>query len=216
MEVLKGHTMLQSASAKTRAVRRKRHSIKGVNTRERILGRAAQLFSKHSYADVGMQSLAVACGLSKAALFTHFRSKRQLYVACVSRVFSQVLDAYVPSQAARTPEAKLQHYLEWICPFMAQHRLLCRLTLRMVLDHDIELAKGLLPGSFGRTHEYLTGLLHSIHAGRDIRPLAFYVYSILTLNEELLDFSDVWMPSTAALVGGRKTAAFLEKMIKAW
>lgn len=199
-----------------KGARRRRLSMKGVHTRERILGRAAQLFSKHSYADVGLQSLAAACGLSKAALFTHFKSKRQLYVECVSRVFSQYLDAYVPSAEARTAEHKLRHYLQWLCPVMAQNRLMCRLTLRMVLDHDIELAKALLPGSFGRTHEYLLGLLSGIHPKKDIRAMAFFVYTILTLNDEFLDFGEIWMPSTTSLLGGRKTADYLEKMIKAW
>ena len=208
--------MLDGVNKNKKGARRKRHSTKGVKTRARILDRAAQLFSKHSYADLGLQSLAAACGLSKAALFTHFKSKRQLYVQCVGQVFKNLLDAYVPSAAAKTARAKLCHYLDWLCPVMSENRLMCRLTLRMVLDHDVELARDLLPGSFGRTHDYLVSLLTDLHPKKDVRVMVFFLYAILTLNEELVEFAEIWTPTTASMVGGKKTAAYLERMILAW
>lgn len=49
------------------------------NQRERILERAAVLFGTHGFQGVGVAALAEDLGLSKAALFHYFPSKRDIY-----------------------------------------------------------------------------------------------------------------------------------------
>lgn len=202
--------------AKGGATPARRRSTKGARTREQVLARAAELFAQHGYADVGLEQLASACALSKGALFAHFDSKRQIYVESVGRTFSQALDTYEPPPPGLSPEARLRHYLEWICPTMSKKTLMCRLTLRMVLDRDVELVPDLLSGSFGRTHQIFMRILQDLKPKRDYRILAFFVYAILTLNDELIAFADIWLPNTAAMVGGRKSVASLEAMIRSW
>ncbi len=47
--------------------------------RQRILDQAQRLFSTHGYDGVSIRDIAQACGLSNAALYYHFGSKRNLY-----------------------------------------------------------------------------------------------------------------------------------------
>ena len=201
------------AAAKAAARRR---STKGARTREQVLSRAAELFAEHGYADVGLEQLAAECKLSKGALFAHFDSKREIYVASVSRVFSEIVDTYEAPPDGLSPEERLRHYLEWICPTMSKNTLMCRLTLRMVLDRDEELARALMPGAFGRINGTFLRLLQDLKPKRDVRILLFFVYAILTLNDELIAFADIWSPSTGSIVGGRKSVASLEALIRSW
>jgi AcrR family transcriptional regulator len=202
--------------ARSGAAPSRRHSAKGVRTREQVLTRAAELFAEHGYADVGLEQLAAACKLSKGALFAHFDSKREIYVAAVSRVFAEIVDTYEEPPGGLLPEQRLRHYLEWICPTMSNNSLMCRLTLRMVLDRDEELARELMPGAFGRIHGTFMRLLQELKPKRDVRILLFFVYAILTLNDELIAFADIWLPSTGTIVGGRRSVASLEALILGW
>ena len=46
-----------------------------------ILSAAASLFTARNYADVTMDQIAVACSVTKGALYHHFSSKEELYLA---------------------------------------------------------------------------------------------------------------------------------------
>ena len=55
----------------------------GEQTRERILRLADDLFAEHGYARVSMRIVAGAAGVTKPALYYHFRDKEALYEECV-------------------------------------------------------------------------------------------------------------------------------------
>ena len=56
---------------------------KSVDTRLRIMTLAAQMFIARGYSDVSMRDLASAAGLTKGAVYGHFRSKGQLLVEVI-------------------------------------------------------------------------------------------------------------------------------------
>ena len=56
---------------------------KSAATRRRLLDLAAQLFIERGYSAVSMRDLAAAAGLTKGALYGHFRSKGQLLVEVI-------------------------------------------------------------------------------------------------------------------------------------
>jgi AcrR family transcriptional regulator len=60
------------------------------NQRERILERAAVLFGTHGFQGVGIAALADDLGVSKAALFHYFGSKRDIYDAIVLDVLRRL------------------------------------------------------------------------------------------------------------------------------
>lgn len=69
---------------------------------ERILSAAEQLFARHGFAGTSAQAVAAAAGVSKAAVFHHFRSKESLYleiVSAASRDFGEELAARLPESA---------------------------------------------------------------------------------------------------------------------
>jgi AcrR family transcriptional regulator len=80
-----------------------------------MLERAAVLFGTHGFQGVGIAALADDLGVSKAALFHYFRSKREIYDAIVLDAL-QGLDASVSSAVSEDDDAPTQ-----LLSFMRAH-----------------------------------------------------------------------------------------------
>src|SRR5579862_5828034 len=52
-------------------------------SREEVLEKAMPVFWKHGYADTSLQELERATGVNKSGLYTEFRDKEDLFVACL-------------------------------------------------------------------------------------------------------------------------------------
>lgn len=57
--------------------------------RERIIAEAGDQFLARGFADVSMQQIADACGITKAALYYHFRSKEDLFAEIIRRAVNE-------------------------------------------------------------------------------------------------------------------------------
>jgi TetR/AcrR family transcriptional regulator, copper-responsive repressor len=62
-------------------------------SREEVLQKAMLVFWKHGFADTSLQELERATGVNKSGLYTEFRDKEDLFVACLRH--------YLESQAKR-------------------------------------------------------------------------------------------------------------------
>ena len=52
-------------------------------SREEVLEKAMPVFWKHGFADTSLQELELATGVNKSGLYTEFRDKEDLFVACL-------------------------------------------------------------------------------------------------------------------------------------
>jgi AcrR family transcriptional regulator len=75
---------------------------KGTDTRERIVARAAQVFSERGFFGSSMTDLLAATGLQKGGLYNHFASKEQLALASFDYAVSLVERRYTAALASRT------------------------------------------------------------------------------------------------------------------
>jgi AcrR family transcriptional regulator len=78
-------------------------------TRERILRCADHLLAKHGYAGMSMREVAVAAGVTKPALYYHFRDKEALFEECVAASQSRL--SALLQNATRT-EGPLEERIE--------------------------------------------------------------------------------------------------------
>lgn len=94
-------------------------NVRGRRTRERILQEAARLFRQRGFHGVGIEDIGVTVGLSSTALYRHFRSKLDLYVALLETLvgFSEQLLRDVHA-AGGTPEETLR---QWITGVVDRH-----------------------------------------------------------------------------------------------
>src|SRR5579871_3826523 len=69
----------------------KRRRLSRDARRQHILDVSQQFFSTHAFDAIAIEDLAAAAGMAKGLLYHYFASKRELYVATVRHVLSQML-----------------------------------------------------------------------------------------------------------------------------
>jgi AcrR family transcriptional regulator len=122
---------------------RPRGNIRGRRTRERILQEAARLFRQRGFHGVGIEDIGATVGMSSTALYRHFASKLDLYVALLETVagFSEKLLREV-YEANGTPEEALRQWTTGLVDRHLEHADLTALAHRerVTLPDDIRRA----------------------------------------------------------------------------
>lgn len=99
-------TVTSSATSPTTAPRRR---MPRAERERQILDAAVEIFGERGYAEVSMDEIAERVGVTKPVLYTHFRSKEGLLLACIARIRAQLLEVTAAAAArAATPEAMLR------------------------------------------------------------------------------------------------------------
>ena len=85
--------------------------------RRQLLELGADLFARHSYAELSMARIAREAGISKALLYHYFPSKRELFMATLAEAAGEVARRTEPDPALPPAEAlagSLDAFLGWI------------------------------------------------------------------------------------------------------
>jgi AcrR family transcriptional regulator len=118
-------------------------NVRGRRTRERILLEAARLFRQRGLHGVGIEEIGATAGMSSTALYRHFTSKLDLYVALLETVvgFSEQLlrDVYA---AKGTPADALRQWTTGVVDRHLDHADLTALAYRerVTLPDDVRRA----------------------------------------------------------------------------
>ncbi len=137
-----------------------RKQLQGEQTRHQIMKAASRLFAHHGFHGTSMADLAVETGLTRAAFYHHFESKKALFFAVVQSAEEKWEKAVGEQviQAACTLD-------ELLIPFASQARLLGEApTLRLVimgLTAEMEAAN---PGLLADLQSVYLGLVESVAA----------------------------------------------------
>jgi AcrR family transcriptional regulator len=92
------------------------------DTRGRLIATAVDLFTRHSYAGTSLQMIADEMGLTKAAIYHHFRTREQLLNAVLEPVFAELRDIVDTAAARRTPAARAEAVLRGYVELAVRHR----------------------------------------------------------------------------------------------
>jgi AcrR family transcriptional regulator len=112
-----------------------RRRLKGEASRERILDAAVQLFSERGYAGTGVQDIARAAGIEKAALYWHFGSKAGLLAAVLDRMDAEFVDRIVKRVAEGAgPDERLDRFVNGLKRLAAESGHLVRLQLGVAIE----------------------------------------------------------------------------------
>lgn len=97
----------------------KRRRLEPQQRREELLDSAAAMFAEMPYEDVFIEAIAARAGVSRALMYHHFPSKRDLYVAILKRASDRFLarvsaDPLLPlaEQLASGLEARIQSLVD--------------------------------------------------------------------------------------------------------
>ncbi|BCI51409.1 TetR family transcriptional regulator [Mycolicibacterium litorale] len=91
-------------------------------TRQRLIDVAIELFQRHSVAGTSLQMISDELGLTKSAIYHHFRTRDELLSAVMAPLIAEV-SALIDAAEARTGvRARAEHLLSGYAALAASHR----------------------------------------------------------------------------------------------
>ena len=104
-----------------------------IDTREKILDAAFELFTSKSFGNVTVDEIAQSIKLSKGALFHHFKSKDDIGLEALVHGFSRVYKGYFKSNLDinATPEERLKSMIKFTFNFYNEKPKLIRYMIEM-------------------------------------------------------------------------------------
>jgi AcrR family transcriptional regulator len=97
-------------------------------TRRRVLDTAVELFSRYSFAGTSLQLIADELGLTKAAIYYHFRTREQLLLALMKPIFTEIAEVVEAAERRRGTRARCDAMLTGYAGVVAAHRTLAAVT----------------------------------------------------------------------------------------
>lgn len=143
------------------------------DTYDKVLSAAVELFGEHGFAGTSLQAIADRVGVTKAALYYHFRTKDELLDALLRPALND-LDRVLDTAERRKGQAVRQRLLfEGYVDFLLRYR-----TLAVILDRDVSV--GTHPAIRPRLQS-ITGRVRGI-LNDDERPIEFRVASTVAMG----------------------------------
>lgn len=94
----------------------------GGPTRQRLIDVAIELFQRHSVAGTSLQMISDELGLTKSAIYHHFRTRDELLSAVMEPVIAEVSALLDAAEARSGPRARAEHLLAGYAALAAAHR----------------------------------------------------------------------------------------------
>jgi AcrR family transcriptional regulator len=117
--------------------------MSAADRREAILDAALEEFSVNGFHETSLEGVADRAGISKALIYEHFRSKRDLHEALLGRYVHELLERTITAIAtAAPPEERLRAGADAFLSFVEEHREPWRLMVRNPNDSGVEASVG--------------------------------------------------------------------------
>jgi AcrR family transcriptional regulator len=106
--------------------------------RNAILTAAMEVFAGRGYHGASIDGIAQAAGISKALIYEHFASKRDLHGSLLEAHTAELFDRLAASAAlGGEPEPRLRRGLDTFFAFVEEHREAWRMLFRDAIDPDV-------------------------------------------------------------------------------
>ena len=112
-----------------------RRRLSAADRRAAILESALEVFSERGFSEASLDDVATRGGISKALIYEHFPSKRELQLAVLDTNMRDLIDAVVSAvSAVDTDEERLRSGIESFLVFASERPNVLRLMTRNVSD----------------------------------------------------------------------------------
>jgi AcrR family transcriptional regulator len=103
--------------------------------KQQILGLATEAFSRQGYDKVTVKQLADGCGITEPAIYRHFKSKDDIYIAVLESLCDRLdsSEVFATLEQVDDPDILLHGVAEHLLEFHTQNQDICRLLLYAVL-----------------------------------------------------------------------------------
>ncbi|GIG69992.1 TetR/AcrR family transcriptional regulator [Phytomonospora endophytica] len=92
------------------------------NTRTRLLAAARQLFALHSFAGTSLQMIADRLGVTKAAVYHHFKTRDDILDAVIEPALAEMRAIIDDAEAQRGHAARAEHMIAGFVELTVRHR----------------------------------------------------------------------------------------------
>jgi len=96
--------------------------VSEANTRERLLSAALRLFAQHSFAGTSLQMIADHLGVTKAAIYHHFKTRDEILTAVLQPALQELRELIAKAEAQRSPGARADALLTGFVDMTVRHR----------------------------------------------------------------------------------------------
>jgi AcrR family transcriptional regulator len=129
------------------------------NTRDRLLHEALRLFALHSFAGTSLQMIADNLGVTKAAIYHHFKTRDEILTAVVAPALDELRALIEAAQAQRGASAQADKLLTGFVELTVRHRsLIAMIGTDPGVTHALTAHHEELGVLFGRPMELLRGV----------------------------------------------------------
>jgi AcrR family transcriptional regulator len=123
-------------SSRTQKPRRRR--LTADERRQAILGAALDVFSRRGYHAASIDEIAHAAGISKALIYEHFPSKRELHVSLLEMHVQEIFGRLVESAATGEPgEVRLRAGVDAFLAWVEEHGDAFRMLFRDAVEPEV-------------------------------------------------------------------------------
>jgi AcrR family transcriptional regulator len=106
--------------------------------REAILAAAEEVFARRGYHGAALEDIAQAAGISKALIYEHFASKRELHASLLNAHVEEIFQRLQASAAPGQPgEERLRRGIDAFLSFVEEHREAWRALFRDAADPEV-------------------------------------------------------------------------------
>lgn len=157
-----------------------------MNSKEKILIQAKNLFAERGFADVSMRSLAKTVNMSAAAIYHHFPDKNTLYLETVQYAFADKALLFSEVwQMDSSAEKKLELFVSSLLQILISDSEFHRLIQREILDGNTERMKMLAEDVFKEQFFFLLTLMKEIAPEKDAHLSAISVSNLCMHHLEM-------------------------------
>lgn len=150
------------------------------NTREEILGLSVPLFATTGFDGVSMRDIAIAVGVTPAALYYHFSDKEQLYLDAVGYAFEEKMEPLKSLlDGEESPWNRLEAFVARLAHMLAKERDFRRLMQWVLLDSDEQRLQSLADCVFLDLFNALRNLAGELAPGHDSCLLAVSIIGLV-------------------------------------
>jgi AcrR family transcriptional regulator len=164
-------------------------AVQAEQTRQQIVETAQRLFEERGYNSTSLQSIADELGLTKAAVYYHFRAKGDILHAVMKPGIRQLARLLDEAEALRGRRARVEHIVDGYVEFLLANRVY---AVMAASDPDLDRGKrhDLLDSEAAALRERAMRLLFGdAPSGAD--RIAFHaVASLPDILRDLVDLSD--------------------------
>ena len=130
--------MARGTAAGERKETPKRRRLSGEQRRASLLEAAVAVFARRGYAAARIDEIASAADVSKALIYEHFASKRELHAAMLEQHVSELVERLGTALAEAEPgEARMRAGTEVFFTFLEERRGAAAIMLRNTGDPDV-------------------------------------------------------------------------------